>query len=169
MPGGSDEQYYYDYDGNGYLDDAERDEDADGLTNYDETHRLHDPRATGRAVQRRDAVLRSHYAGTDLDDPDTDGDGVRDGADDQDHDDVPNIMECSRTMAVQRSPARPPDGNDRAAPARPSEGLRQPVQPVPPAPQVAHLQAVRHRRATTPRVDAVQRDRAPRKYYLIKN
>ena len=35
-----------------------------------------------------------------LDDEDSDGDGVRDGADDQDHDDVPNVMECSRVRAV---------------------------------------------------------------------
>ena len=32
-------------------------------------------------------------------DPDTDGDGVRDGADDQDHDDIPNVMELSRIAA----------------------------------------------------------------------
>ena len=36
------------------------------------------------------------YAGIDLTDPDTDGDGIRDGADDQDHDDIPNVMELSR-------------------------------------------------------------------------
>ena len=42
------------------------------------------------------------YAGTDLADPDSDGDGVRDGADDQDHDDIPNIMELSRNMATGR-------------------------------------------------------------------
>ena len=39
------------------------------------------------------------YAGTRIDDPDTDGDGVRDGADDQDHDDLPNLMELSRILA----------------------------------------------------------------------
>ena len=39
------------------------------------------------------------YAGIDLVDPDTDGDGVRDGADDQDHDDIPNVMELSRYEA----------------------------------------------------------------------
>ena len=39
------------------------------------------------------------YAGTDLVDADTDGDGVRDGADDQDHDDIPNVMELSRNAA----------------------------------------------------------------------
>src|SRR5262249_30688783 len=32
-------------------------------------------------------------------DADTDGDGILDGADDQDFDDVPNIMELSRTAA----------------------------------------------------------------------
>jgi hypothetical protein len=35
-----------------------------------------------------------------LDDEDSDGDGIRDGADDADHDDVPNLMECSRAMAA---------------------------------------------------------------------
>ena len=29
----------------------------------------------------------------------SDGDGVRDGADDQDHDDIPNVMELSRIAA----------------------------------------------------------------------
>jgi hypothetical protein len=37
-----------------------------------------------------------HYAGTSPVDSDSDGDGVLDGADDQDHDDIPNIMELSR-------------------------------------------------------------------------
>ena len=32
------ETYYYDIYQDGYLSDDERDEDADGLTNYDETH-----------------------------------------------------------------------------------------------------------------------------------
>ena len=32
------EKYYYDEDGDGWLSDDERDEDADGLSNYDETH-----------------------------------------------------------------------------------------------------------------------------------
>jgi hypothetical protein len=40
-----------------------------------------------------------HYTGTDVTDPDSDGDGVRDGADDQDHDDIPNLLEVSRIMA----------------------------------------------------------------------
>ena len=39
------------------------------------------------------------YAGTKAYDADSDGDGVLDGADDQDFDDIPNIMELSRNMA----------------------------------------------------------------------
>ena len=39
------------------------------------------------------------YAGTKAFDADSDGDGILDGADDQDFDDVPNIMELSRNMA----------------------------------------------------------------------
>ena len=48
------------------------------------------------------------YAGTQLDVADSDGDGIRDGADDQDHDDVPNVMECSRILAsgLTRGPGR---------------------------------------------------------------
>ena len=39
------------------------------------------------------------YAGVSPIDPDSDGDSLRDGADDQDHDDVPNFRELSRNMA----------------------------------------------------------------------
>ena len=52
------------------------------------------------------------YAGTDLVDPDSDGDGVRDGADDQDHDDVPNLMELSRSDAAFPRPADAPCGKE---------------------------------------------------------
>ena len=92
------ETTYYDFDKDGFLSDNERDEDADGLTNYDETH----GRLTAKywsscyAMEKPDPI---EYAGTDVTDPDTDGDRVRDGADDQDHDDVPNLMELSRRAA----------------------------------------------------------------------
>jgi hypothetical protein len=83
----------------GKLSDDERDEDADGLTNYDES--------TGRllsgywaACYTKEGPYPLTFAGTDLVDPDSDGDGVRDGADDQDHDDLPNIMELSRKAAA---------------------------------------------------------------------
>ena len=39
-------------------------------------------------------------------DPDTDGDDVRDGADDQDHDDVPNLMELQPHLAAGLTPDR---------------------------------------------------------------
>jgi IPT/TIG domain len=93
------EDRYYDFDLDGKLSDDERDEDADGLTNYDEN--------TGRATlgfwkacHNKEKPYPLTYAGTDLVDPDSDGDGVRDGADDQDHDDLPNVMELSRLAAV---------------------------------------------------------------------
>ena len=47
----------------------------------------------------RVTVLPITYSGTAANDPDSDGDTVRDGADDQDHDDVPNLMELSRMAA----------------------------------------------------------------------
>lgn len=89
-----------DYDGNGYVGDAERDEDADGLSNYEELR--------GRLLAKywsgcyaAEGAFPIEYAGTRADDADSDGDGVRDGADDQDHDDVPNMMELSRMAASQ--------------------------------------------------------------------
>ena len=89
---------YYDLFPDGYLSDDERDEDADGLTNFDETH----GRATSgywAGCYTGEAPFDVAYAGTDVTDADSDGDGVRDGADDQDHDDIPNIMELSRRAA----------------------------------------------------------------------
>jgi hypothetical protein len=82
-----------------YLDDAERDEDGDGLSNFDETRGCMN-RALWDGLYKDEAPYPLSYAGTDLDDPDTDGDGVLDGADDQDHDDIPNLMECSRSLAA---------------------------------------------------------------------
>jgi hypothetical protein len=89
------ESFYNDIDGDGYLSDNERDEDADGLTNYDESHgRMFRPYWDSCYAIEKPYYI--DYQGTDLADGDTDGDGVRDGADDQDHDDIPNLMELSR-------------------------------------------------------------------------
>jgi hypothetical protein len=87
-----------DYDANGYVSDAERDEDADGLSNYEEV------RGTLLAAYwstcyKLEKPFPITYAGTAANDPDSDGDSVLDGADDQDHDDVPNLMELSRISA----------------------------------------------------------------------
>jgi hypothetical protein len=92
------EALHYDLDGNDYLSDEERDEDADGLINFDEDRgRVRPDWWTSCYAQERPYYIT--YNDTDIADPDTDGDGVRDGADDQDHDDVPNLMELSRIAA----------------------------------------------------------------------
>ncbi len=92
------ERYYYDLDNDGFVSDDERDEDADGLTNYDEAHGRMTPEYWAGCYDE-EKPYGVEYAGTDLTDPDSDGDGVRDGADDQDHDDIPNVMELSRNAA----------------------------------------------------------------------
>ena len=95
----SSERHYYDFDDDGYLCDNERDEDADGLTNYDEAHgRVRDDYWKAQYPQEKPFAIA--YGGTDLTDPDSDGDGVRDGADDLDHDDIPNLAELSRHAAT---------------------------------------------------------------------
>jgi hypothetical protein len=51
------------------------------------------------ACYSAEIVYPSSFGAVDHVDPDSDGDGVRDGADDQDRDDVPNVMELSRNAA----------------------------------------------------------------------
>jgi IPT/TIG domain len=95
-------------DGDGVLADDERDVDADGLGNWDEAH--------GRMVETwwpsehngTNEPKESPYPGINfLDnadlpghdafaDPDVDGDGVPDGADDYDHDGLSNAFEVAR-------------------------------------------------------------------------
>jgi IPT/TIG domain len=89
---------YWDLDRDGKVSDDERDEDADGLTNYDE---VLGPLTSGwwKACYPEDGEYPIPYVGTKAYDADSDGDGILDGADDQDFDDIPNIMELSRNMA----------------------------------------------------------------------
>ena len=95
------ERQYFDFDFDGKLSDDERDEDADGLTNFDESSgRMRSEYWAGCYSQEK--AFNVPYAGTSLVDGDSDGDGVRDGADDQDHDDIPNLMELSRNAASGR-------------------------------------------------------------------
>jgi hypothetical protein len=89
---------HYDLDHNGWLADDERDEDADGLINFDEDTGRMQPNWWAKCYTGEKPYYVT-YAGTDLTDPDSDGDGVLDGADDQDHDDLPNVMELSRVAA----------------------------------------------------------------------
>jgi hypothetical protein len=91
------ERYYYDYDYDLKLSDDERDEDADGVPNWVEAHGTL-TQTWWAAVYDKEKPFTIPYAGTDLADWDSDGDGVRDGADDQDHDDWTNISELSRRL-----------------------------------------------------------------------
>ena len=92
------EKWYFDFDNDGFLSDEERDEDADGLTNFDELHGRMLPEYW-TACYGAEVPYPVSYGGTSHVDADTDGDGLRDGLDDQDHDDVPNVMELSRLAA----------------------------------------------------------------------
>jgi len=92
------EPTYFDFDNDGKVSDDERDEDADGLTNYDELHGRMTP-VYWVACYEKENPYPVRYAGTSHVNADTDGDGLRDGLDDVDHDDVPNVMELSRNAA----------------------------------------------------------------------
>ena len=93
------ERLYYDFDHNGVLSDDERDEDGDGLTNWMEAHGYMTP-DWWVAIYAKEKAFTISYAGTEIDDPDSDGDGLVDGADDQDHDDVPNVRDFSRQLVA---------------------------------------------------------------------
>ena len=85
-----------DMNGDGFLTDDEKDVDGDGLTNWDEAHGRMTPE-WWRAVYRDEKPFTLSYERTDWLDPDTDGDGLPDGADDVDHDGYSNASELDRT------------------------------------------------------------------------
>ena len=121
------ESHYLDTSDNGWLSDDERDEDGDGLSNYAETHGPLQP-AFWTTWYDKETAFRIKYDGTDVADPDTDGDGVLDGADDQDHDDIPNLAEISRNAASGRA-LDPKDLAPEAANPDPVWGRVQPFNP----------------------------------------
>jgi hypothetical protein len=90
------EVYPSDVDRNSWVSDDERDEDADGLWNQLEVRGPLSSAGYWKACYSIEGPYPIEYAGTRVDDADTDGDGTLDGADDQDHDDLPNVMEVSR-------------------------------------------------------------------------
>lgn len=110
-------------DGDGWVSDDERDEDADGLSNYDETHGRLTPEYW-KSCYGGEKPYYVPYTGTDPADADTDGDGVLDGADDQDNDDVPNIMELSRRAASGYDDTDGRDCAPRKDPSLPTDPAR---------------------------------------------
>jgi IPT/TIG domain-containing protein len=96
--------------GSGFLSDDERDADGDGLGNWDEkygrmTQSWWDSEMSGQNGNKKEThyyMVASpggsaiDFPGVSLVDPDSDGDGVNDGADDQDHDGLSNAFEISR-------------------------------------------------------------------------
>lgn len=93
------ERTFWDLDFDTYVSDDERDEDADGLNNYYEVSGGPMSPDFWKGCYSDEAPYPISYPGTKAYDADSDGDGILDGVDDQDFDDVPNIMELSRNMA----------------------------------------------------------------------
>jgi hypothetical protein len=124
------------------LDDGERDADGDGLTNWDESHGRLTPEwwisAYDGTVGRKETPYPITYAGTDMLDNDTDGDGVLDGPDDQDHDGLANWFEVARPIDwtdtyISIGPASPHDGTGEDGTATPNPYARtQPFNPCKP-------------------------------------
>ena len=79
----------------GPVDDDYRDADVDGLGNWDEFNGPMTP-AWWVAKFKTEIPYTEPYAGTSAIDPDSDGDTLIDGADDQDHDLWPNVAELAR-------------------------------------------------------------------------
>ncbi len=157
---------YYDHIVNGFLDDGERDEDADGLPNQWESTGCMVPEYWP-AVYDKETKYYVNYTGVRLDDEDTDGDGVRDGADDQDHDDVPNVMECSRYRAHGAvAGLDAPDLDLTAVPSRPWRGFVNPFNPCLPHPEARTCRRYLSTGATIGKWAPFNPDED---YYLIRN
>ena len=86
-------------DANGHLSDDQRDEDADGLSNIEELRGAMRPEFWKSCYAKEPQFLGIEFSATNYANADSDGDGIRDGADDEDRDDVPNLMELSRWRA----------------------------------------------------------------------
>lgn len=114
--------------GGGPVDDADKDVDGDGLSNFDETHgamRIDWWTANFDTEtvypNANDLFLEPSFV-----DPDSDGDGIQDGADDQDHDGFTNAEEVRRPanwqttyVSVTHDGAPSPDPYARVQPFNP--------------------------------------------------
>lgn len=82
-----------DLDGDGNLTDDERDADGDGLSNWVELNGSGTFDWWTKAYKDEKPYTIAKFAATSATDADTDGDGIPDGLDDQDHDGYTNIQE----------------------------------------------------------------------------
>ena len=92
---------YMDMDHNGVLSDDERDADGDHLGNWDEkygrmTQSWWVGAYSGANGSKKETRYVNDFPGVSMTDPDSDGDGIPDGADDQDHDGLSNSFEIDR-------------------------------------------------------------------------
>jgi hypothetical protein len=91
--------YDRDMNGNGVMSDDERDADGDGIANWDESHGRMLPawwEGVYGADPYKEKVYPVAFAGVSMTDPDSDGDGILDGADDSDFDGLSNTFEMQR-------------------------------------------------------------------------
>jgi hypothetical protein len=89
-----------DFNCDGVLNDGERDADGDGLSNWAESHGPLMGQVWWDANKdtKDEKAYPVSFAGTSMTDPDTDGDGIVDGLDDQDHDGYNNEFESRRPV-----------------------------------------------------------------------
>jgi hypothetical protein len=103
-PSGTDiPRYHNDYNADGFLSDDEQDADGDGLSNWAETHGYATEKwwaswSGGKKPTAEAPYTLRPFGVLDWLDPDTDGDGVLDGADDQDQDGLTNLQEQARNF-----------------------------------------------------------------------
>ena len=103
--GSSEYKSYLDFNRNGFLTDNERDADGDGLANVEEIRVMmwegHYPAGEDCGYEYK-PVLPRVFLQVDYMNWDTDGDGVWDGNDDQDSDDVSNVDEIRTDPSLVR-------------------------------------------------------------------
>lgn len=92
---------YADMNGDGVIQDDEKDADNDGLPNWDELYGRSTKSWWDAATQRAgETPYPQSFTALNWLDRDTDGDGIIDGADDQDQDGYTNAQEISRPFAT---------------------------------------------------------------------